>query len=158
LARIAVLSAIPMKTQTKLASILALSALFAPGLRAADSAPGVSQPVESRLVPAVPTYRSLSEDRSYKAWKVSLAPMIAGFAVDATSSRGLRETNPVLAGSDGQFGAKGAMIKVGIGVALIGVEYLIVRKHPSAGKFLWKLNLGAAAVSGITAAHNYSQH
>jgi hypothetical protein len=145
-----------METQTKLATILAVSALFVPCLRAADTAPGLPAPTESKLIPAVPTYRSMTEDRSYKAWKLSLAPMIAGFAVDAASSRGLRETNPVLAGSDGQFGAKGAMIKVGIAVALVSVEYLIVRKHPSAGKFLWKLNIGAAAVSGVTAAHNYS--
>jgi hypothetical protein len=145
-----------MKKQTKIALALAVAVTSIASLKAADSAPINSKPAESQLVQPVPTYRSVAEDRSYKAWKISLAPMIAGFAVDAASSRGLRETNPLLAGPDGRFGAKASIIKVGIAGALIGVEYLILRKHPGAAKLLWKLNLGSAAVSGFTTAHNYS--
>ncbi len=146
-----------MKNQFSIALALTVSALFVPSLRAADSNSIITaRPAQSSLVQPVPTYRDLSQDRSYKAWKISLVPMIAGFAADAASSRGLRETNPVLAGPDGRFGAKASLIKVGIAGALIGVEYLIIRKHPNAAKLFWKLNLGSAAVSGFTAAHNYS--
>ncbi len=100
----------------------------------------------------------LVSPKSYLAWKISLAPVIASQALDAYSSYGLRELNPVLAGPDHRFGYESALLKLGIAGTLMGVEYLVVRKHPGAAKLLWKLNLASAAVSGATAAHNFSIH
>jgi hypothetical protein len=96
--------------------------------------------------------------QSVTAWKLSLAPLLASQALDAYSSRGLHELNPVLAGSGGEFGEKAMLLKAGIAGALIGVEYLVVRKHPGAAKLLWKINVASAAVTGGVAAHNLSLH
>lgn len=96
--------------------------------------------------------------RSVTAWKISLAPLLASQALDAYSSRGLHELNPVLAGSGGEFGAKAMLLKAGIAGALVAAEYLVVRKHPAAAKLLWKINVASAAVTGGVAAHNLSLH
>jgi len=90
------------------------------------------------------------------SWKVSLAPLVASQALDITSSYGMRELNPLLAGPQGEFGARSAMLKVGVTAGLIGVEYLIVRAHPGAARMFTKLNWGAAALTTGFAVHNFS--
>ena len=82
--------------------------------------------------------------------------MFASQALDISSSRGMREANPLLSGAAGTFDAKSSLIKLGIVGVLAGVEYAIVRKHPKAAKVLWKLNFGSAAVTSAVAVHNYS--
>ncbi len=99
---------------------------------------------------------SAKDARSYRAWKMSLAPVIAAQALDIASSRGLRERNPVLANANGQMGIQGSLIKAGIAGTMLGIEYLVIRKHPRAAKLLWKMNLVSAGVTGATAAHNFS--
>lgn len=101
---------------------------------------------------------AVSDRRSYRAWQISLAPVIASEALDAYSSRGLHELNPLLASSNGSFGGRATILKLGITGTLLGVEYLVMRKHPGAAKIFWKLNLASAAVTGATAVHNYSLH
>jgi hypothetical protein len=90
------------------------------------------------------------------SWKLSLAPVLAGQALDASSSWGMRELNPVLAGPDGRFGMKSATVKLGVTGALIGVEYLILKAHPRAARMLTKLNWAAGIASGGIAAHNFA--
>lgn len=89
-------------------------------------------------------------------WKWSLAPVAASQTLDVTSSFGMRELNPVLAGSDGRFGMRAAGTKLGVTGALLGVEYLIVRGHPRAARVFAPLNWAASAVTFGVAAHNYS--
>jgi hypothetical protein len=62
-----------------------------------------------------------------RPWKISVAPLVASQALDAASSYGMRELNPLLASSNGGFEMKAAAIKLGVTGVLIGVEYLIVR-------------------------------
>jgi len=57
------------------------------------------------------------------SWKISLAPLVASQALDITSSYGMSELNPLLAGPQGQFGAQSAVLKLGVTAGLIGVEY-----------------------------------
>ncbi len=90
------------------------------------------------------------------SWKWSLAPVLASQALDAASSYGMRELNPVLAGPDGRFGMQSATIKLGVTGALLGVEYLIVRAHPASARVFTKLNWAAAMVTFGVAAHNYA--
>jgi hypothetical protein len=90
------------------------------------------------------------------SWKWSLAPVLASQVLDATSSYGMRELNPVLAGSGGRFGMQSTTIKLGVTGALLGVEYLIVRAHPGSARVFTKLNWAVAAVTFGLAAHNYS--
>jgi hypothetical protein len=94
--------------------------------------------------------------RSLRAWKFSLAPVVAGQALDIASSYHMRELNPLLAGPDGRFGVKGATIKIGATAAILGVEYLIIRKRPGSSRILAKLNWAAGFVSIGFAAHNFA--
>jgi len=89
-------------------------------------------------------------------WKLSLAPVFASQAFDAASSYGMREMNPMLAGSDGRFGAKGARIKLGATAGLLGVEYLMVRKYPRAARVFTNINWSLSIVTTGFAAHNFA--
>ena len=97
-----------------------------------------------------------SGDRAWrKRWMISLAPLVASQALDASSSWGLRELNPALAGSDGRFGMKAAGIKFGVIGGLVGVEYLLVKKFPASAKFFSVVNYSTAAITTGLAVHNY---
>jgi hypothetical protein len=90
------------------------------------------------------------------SWKISLAPLVASQALDITSSYGMRELNPLLAGPQGQFDAQSAVLKLGVTAGLIGVEYLILKAHPKSARLFTKLNWGAAALTTGFAVHNFS--
>lgn len=93
---------------------------------------------------------------SYRNWKISLAPVIASQALDAASSYGMRELNPMLAGPDGRFGSRAAGIKLGATAGLVGIEYLIVRKYPRATRVFSKINWSVSIVTTGFAAHNFA--
>ncbi len=69
-----------------------------------------------------------------RGWKVSAAAVLAASAFDCQSSWGRLELNPLLRGSDGRFGAKGAGIKLGITAGSLFLEYALARKLPKAEK------------------------
>ena len=163
-------SAIPMKKQIILTLTAAMASMLVSPASAADiTIPGTLSPgtisAETASLQAAPhsdeadyLKEAARQARSVAAWKISLAPLLASQALDAYSSRGLHELNPVLAGSGGEFGAKAMLLKAGIAGALVAAEYLVVRKHPAAAKLLWKINVASAAVTGGVAAHNLSLH
>jgi hypothetical protein len=95
------------------------------------------------------------ENRELHRWKLSLVPLAASQALDMSSSWGMREMNPVLAGPDGRFGARAATVKLGVVGAFVGIEYLIVRKYPHAARAFEKINWAGAVVTTSFAAHNY---
>jgi hypothetical protein len=68
----------------------------------------------------------------------------------------MRELNPMLAGSDGRFGAQGAGIKLGGMAAILGIEYLLVRKQPRVGRIFSKINWSVSVVTTGFAAHNFA--
>ena len=90
-----------------------------------------------------------------KRWKLSLVPLAASQTLDISSSWGMRELNPVLAGKDGSFGMQASIVKLGVMGAFVGVEYLIVRKHPNAARAFEKINWSGAALTSSFAVHNY---
>ncbi len=90
------------------------------------------------------------------SWKISLAPVLATQTLDVASSYGMRELNPVLAGSNGRFGAKAATMKLGATAALLGIEYLIVKAHPGAARVFTKINWSASILTGGLAVHNFA--
>jgi hypothetical protein len=96
------------------------------------------------------------DEAGYRAWKRSLIPLAAAHALDMASSYGMRELNPVLAGQDGRFGARSMAIKGGIAAAIVGVEYLLVKKYPRTATVLSKLNWSSSVVTGAFAVHNYA--
>jgi hypothetical protein len=91
-----------------------------------------------------------------RSWKISLAPLIASQALDASSSYGMRELNPLLASSNGGFEMKATAIKLGVTGALVGVEYLVIRKYPRSTRLISKLNWTTGIVTTGFAIHNYA--
>jgi len=91
-----------------------------------------------------------------RRWMLSLAPLAASEGLDAASSWGLRELNPVLAGSDGRFGMKAAGIKFGVVGGLVGVEAVLIKKFPAAAKFFSVVNFSTAGITAGLAVHNYN--
>jgi hypothetical protein len=91
-----------------------------------------------------------------RSWKISLAPLVASQALDASSSYGMRELNPLLTSANGGFEVKGAMIKLGFTGAAVGAEYLIVRKYPRTARIISKLNWTCGIVTTGFAIHNYT--
>jgi hypothetical protein len=60
-------------------------------------------------------------------WRASVIALAAANVMDVQSSWGKRELNPALAGSRGEFGTKGALLKAGITGGVVALEYLFLR-------------------------------
>jgi len=91
-----------------------------------------------------------------RSWRRSLAAVAVSQTLDITSSYRMRELNPLLASSDGRFGAKAATIKAGTAAAVVALEYLIVKKYPKTARVFSKLNWSSAALTTGIAIHNYA--
>jgi hypothetical protein len=91
-----------------------------------------------------------------RSWKISLAPLVGSQALDAASSYGMRELNPLLASANGGFEMKAVSIKLGVTAAVVGAEYLIVRKYPHSARLISKLNWTTGIVTTGFAVHNYA--
>jgi hypothetical protein len=91
-------------------------------------------------------------------WLVSVGALTAANITDAQSSWNKHELNGGLADNAGRFGVRGALIKAGAEAAVVGVEYLLLRRHPT--KRLYRsttlINFGAASGVGAVAVHNYT--
>jgi hypothetical protein len=95
------------------------------------------------------------EARWRRQWVISLATLVAAQTLDAASSYGMRELNPLLASANGGFGLKAVAIKFATMGAFMGVESMLVRKHPKTAKMFTLLNWTAAGVTASFAVHNY---
>lgn len=141
----AVLLAAPALAQSRLARLdaqparIALAAGYG-ALEAAHPAPRLA------LEPA----------RDKTAWKRSLIAVAASQALDAASSYGMRELNPLLASPEERFGARAISIKLGATATIVVVESLIVKKYPGAARLLSRLNWSSAALTAGFAAHNFA--
>jgi hypothetical protein len=84
--------------------------------------------------------------------------LVTANALDIQSSWGKHELNSALAAPAANFGAGGALIKLGIQGSLVSVEYLLTRGHASGRLYraLSVVNFGATAAFAGVAAHNYT--
>jgi hypothetical protein len=98
--------------------------------------------------------RSLNR-RLEKSWKLSLIPLVAAQSLDAASSWGHPESNPLLASAGGRFGAQSAGIKLSFVGAATLTEYLIMRRHPGKTRLLIDANRANAVLTFGLAAHNF---
>ncbi|MGH9645185.1 MAG: hypothetical protein ACRD4E_00090 [Bryobacteraceae bacterium] len=130
---------------------LILLAAFVTNPASAADATTVNQPVTIESAA-----RRSADQTSLRRWKMSVAPVFASQALDVASSYRMRELNPMLASSDGHFGAKGAGIKLGSTAAMVGLEYWILRKHPRAAPIFTKINWSVSIVTTGFAAHNFA--
>jgi hypothetical protein len=90
-----------------------------------------------------------------RSWERSLIPLVASQSLDAASSYGYRELNPLLASQNGTFGVKATAMKFSVVAGLIGVEYLLVRKSPKAARLFEKLNWSSSLLTTGLAVHNF---
>ena len=89
------------------------------------------------------------------AWRISAGTLVAATAVDAASSWGGVELNPILAGADHRFSARGAAIKGSVAAATILIQWAILRHHPRAAKLFAIVNFGASGAYVGVAARNW---
>jgi len=124
----------------------------------AADAPGTAVPSARQSVEqsAQRSAQQSAQQSAMKAWKISLIPLVSSQALDAASSYGMRELNPLLASSNGGFEMKATSIKLGATAAIVGVEYLIVRKYPRSTPVISKLNWTSGIVTTGFAVHNFA--
>jgi hypothetical protein len=147
------------KFKTSLAALSFCAFLSAPPAHAADALATPALPVIDNSVASLTRLSGEHESAPgnwRKRWAISLAPLLASESLDAASSYGLREMNPLLAQPDGRFGMKAAGVKFGVIGGLIGVEYLLVKKFPRSAKFFTVINWTTAGATTGLAIHNYS--
>lgn len=107
----------------------------------------------STVVERPPVERKASKWK--KAWTWSAAALMASVAADTASSMGRTELNPLLRGPAGQFNARSAALKFSIAGALVGSQYLFLRKHPEQAAWAAAGNFAAAGLTAGVAVRNY---
>lgn len=90
-----------------------------------------------------------------KAWVWSAAALMASVAADTASSMGRTEMNPLLRGPMGQFNGRSAALKFSIAGALLGSQYLFLRKHPDQAAWAATGNFAGAGMTAGVAARNF---
>jgi hypothetical protein len=95
---------------------------------------------------AVSAQAEAASNKWRKVWKASLVVMASASFVDAASSYGRVEINPILA-SNGRFRRKALALKVSIGAGLAVAEFLLHHKRPES-----EVEMPAALVNFATAA------
>ena len=115
--------------------------------------PNLSNTAMSAKVTIANVVETPHERHMRQLWIASIVAMTAATTADAASSWHKRESNSLLASSNGTFGAKGATIKVGIASAVL-LPQILLRKHRD-----WYLpfaagNLVEAGIFTGAAAHN----
>jgi ferric-dicitrate binding protein FerR (iron transport regulator) len=99
--------------------------------------------------------QSQAEERHNKLWRVSAALLGAVTIADIQSSVGRQEANPLLASQNGQFNGRGVALKGAAVGAMLGVQWLMLRKNPHAAKYATGANFAAAALTGTIVIHNH---
>jgi len=88
-----------------------------------------------------------------KIWVASVAAVLGGTTMDAASSWGKAETNPILRSANGTFGMRGLMIKGGMAGAMLAPE-ILMRDNEEAKKKFAIVNFIAAGVFSAVVFHN----
>jgi hypothetical protein len=88
-------------------------------------------------------------------WMASIFAMAAGTTADAVSSWHKRESNSLLASSDGTFGGKGVGLKAGMAVGMLAPQ-IIFRKHRDWHTAFALGNFAEAGIFAGATVHNLS--
>jgi len=149
-----------MRLLTRVSTIapaIFLSVVLA-GAAAAQSAAESGQSFVSRRIEAESRagleYRTAKAERAGRnLWIASVAALTAATVADGVTSWNKSESNRMLAGSGGTFGAKGAAIKGGINVLWIAGQVVALRRGAS-HRTLAIANIAGASVLGAIAYRN----
>jgi hypothetical protein len=87
-------------------------------------------------------------------WLTSITAMNVASLLDARSSWGRVEVNPLLRGSDGRFGAQGLAVKSAVVGGVCLFQWLVLRRHPGAGKPFAAVNAAMTGAFAAAAVHN----
>lgn len=98
---------------------------------------------------------STVDNAPHRSWRFSVSFYVGTQTLDAFSSRGQYELNPIL--GRGQFGAEQIARKGLIDVALIAGEWLLIRRHSALERPFTVFNYAAGAASAAVAVRNF-QH
>ena len=91
--------------------------------------------------------------RMRHVWIASMAAAVTATSLDAASSWGKLESNSLLAGKNGTFGAKGVGIKAALAAGIV-IPQLCLRKHKGLRSAFIAGNLGEAGLFSVAAVHN----
>src|SRR5262245_15048516 len=91
--------------------------------------------------------QSQAEERHSKLWRVSAAVLGAVTIADVQSSIGRPEGNPFLASANGRFTGQGVALKGAAVGAMIGAQWLMLRRNPHAAKYAAGANFAASALT-----------
>jgi len=110
------------------------------------------------LMLALTAHAADSTHHHWKAfWILSSAALTAATFVDAASSAGNREANPLLQNSQGRFSsARGIALKGGLLSGTLIVQSILQRKHEANARSFSATNLAAAGGLGLVAWRNYA--
>jgi hypothetical protein len=90
-----------------------------------------------------------------RLWWASVAALAGATVVDASSSWGRHELNPLLSGSNGTFNASSVGIKAGLVGAGVAIQWLAMRHNAKKlEKPLGFANFAAAGLTAGAAIHN----
>ena len=111
-----------------------------------------------RYISPRPTDNPQKQKRWKKAWIASWIAFAAVNLLDAHSSVGKRELNPLLSNSQGRFSArKAALIKSAVGGGFFAVQWWMARKNRD-GDYYRTFTIANSAMTaglGTVAVHNY---
>ncbi|MBV6432115.1 MAG: hypothetical protein IANPNBLG_02251 [Bryobacteraceae bacterium] len=93
-----------------------------------------------------------------KWWKISTVLLAAATSIDAASSWGRQEANPLLRGGNGQFGGQAIALKALVFGGAAGAQYFLLKRHPKAEKYATITNVILAGAFSAAAASNYARH
>ena len=111
-----------------------------------------------RYISPRPTDKPRTQKRWKKAWIASWVAFAAVNLLDAHSSAGKRELNPLLSNGQGRFSArKAAMIKSAVGGGFFAVQWWMARKNRDADYYRTFTIANSAMTAGLgtVAVHNY---
>jgi hypothetical protein len=94
-----------------------------------------------------------ADRRAATVWKLSIAAMLGATAMDAATSVGKNERNPILRSSDGMFGGRGIAIKSSL-AALCIVPQILLRNHREFRKPFIIANFVNTGIFTFAVAHN----
>lgn len=93
-------------------------------------------------------------ERKTMEWKLSLLALAAAHSADAATSWNKRELNPMLSPNSGAFGLQTLAIKCAISAGSIGLQLVLLKRHPELVKWFARINFVESGVIGATAMHN----
>lgn len=105
-----------------------------------------------RSANAVNSLSVTNPEKSANLWKWSVASLIAANSLDALSSYGLREGNPLLGT---RFNGTSLAIKSGLTAGQIVAQYFVLKRHPEKRRLAAIVNFAVAGGLGVVAAHNF---